>query len=109
MKIDKLISAQAVLDMWRQEICYDRTCSYRDEGRCTETFCDFKLFEYNINHMPPANPQDRKLEIDMTYIEWLKEQVESLKDTQDYFRYGMLKAFEMCLKKYEEKERINET
>ena len=40
----------------------------------------------------------------MTYIEWLKEQIESLKDTQDYFRYGMLKAFEMCLEKYEESE-----
>lgn len=53
-----LISRQAVLDMWRQEICYGRTCHARDEGRCTETFCDFKLFEYKINHMPSVKPQE---------------------------------------------------
>ena len=51
------VSRQAVLDMWRQEICCDRTCHARDEGWCTETFCDFKLFEYQINHMPPVTPQ----------------------------------------------------
>ena len=53
------ISRQAVLDMWRQIICYDRTCHARDEGRCTETFCDFKLFEYQINHMSPVKPQEK--------------------------------------------------
>lgn len=59
MRCEDCISRQAVLDMWRKIICYDRTCPYRDEGRCTETFCDFKLFEYEINHMPPVKPQER--------------------------------------------------
>ena len=36
----------------------------------------------------------------MTYEEWIKEQIDSLNDTQDDFRYGMLKAFELCLEKY---------
>lgn len=38
----------------------------------------------------------------MEYIEWLKEQIALLNDTQDDFRYGMLQAFEMCLAKHEE-------
>ena len=58
-RMDDLISRQAVIDMWRQKICYDRTCHARDEGRCTETFCDFKLFEYQINHMPSVKPQEK--------------------------------------------------
>ena len=40
----------------------------------------------------------------MKYIDWLKEQIDSLNDTQDDFRYGMLKAFELCLEKYKESE-----
>lgn len=40
----------------------------------------------------------------MEFVEWLKEQIDSLKDTQDDFRYGMLQAFRMCLEKYEESE-----
>ena len=44
----------------------------------------------------------------MKYIEWLKEQIDSLKNTQDDFRYGMLKAFELCLDKYEESEEKHE-
>lgn len=40
----------------------------------------------------------------MNYIEWLKEQINSLNDTQDDFRYGMLLAFKMCLEKYEGSE-----
>jgi hypothetical protein len=42
----------------------------------------------------------------MDYVEWLKEQIEELTDTQDDFRYGMLEAFKMCLDKYEESESI---
>lgn len=44
----------------------------------------------------------------MEYVEWLKEQIETLKDTQDDFRYGMLKAFESCLEKYEESEKVSD-
>ena len=38
------------------------------------------------------------------YVEWLEEQIDSLYNTQNDFRYGMLKAFELCLKRYEESE-----
>lgn len=40
----------------------------------------------------------------MEFDEWLKEQIDSLNDTQDDYRYGMLQAFEMCLVKYMESE-----
>lgn len=88
-----LISRQDVLDMWRQITCYDRTCHARDEGRCTETFCDFKLFEYKINHMSSAKPQEPKtghweyIRCDMYECSECGSKVSTSKDPYESFKY----------------------
>lgn len=51
---DDAINRQAVLDMWKKESCGNRC---RDRYRCSETYCDFKLFQNKLGHLPSVNPQ----------------------------------------------------